>query len=56
MFVLAQKLQILKAKLKVWNKNCFLDMHIRVDVATNNLKHIQESISTDSPIEILTKQ
>ncbi|XP_058784648.1 uncharacterized protein LOC131659478 [Vicia villosa] len=46
MFVLDQKLKILKLKLKDWNKNIFGDVKIRVLEAETKLKIIQEEINS----------
>lgn len=46
MFVLNQKLKILKSKLKDWNKHVFGNVHENVKLAEMNLKLIQDNIQT----------
>ncbi|MCI12450.1 RNA-directed DNA polymerase (Reverse transcriptase), partial [Trifolium medium] len=47
MYVLNTKLQRLKDKLKVWNKDAFGNVHAYVTDAEKNLQQIQAQIQTD---------
>jgi ribonuclease HI len=53
MFILSQKLKILKDKLKFWNKNCFGDVHELVTTAETNLQQIQHQIQSNGPTDLL---
>jgi len=53
MFILTKKLQNLKAKLKVWNKQTFGNVHEYVKTAESNLAHIQAQIYTTGPSDNL---
>jgi len=44
MFILTKKLKILKEKLKVWNKDCYGNVHEFVSDAEQNLQLIQAQI------------
>jgi hypothetical protein len=53
MFVLSQKLKLLKSKLKDWNKNCFGNVHDMVNSADKKLQHIQSQIQLNGHIDAL---
>jgi hypothetical protein len=44
MYILTQKLKMLKAKLRVWNKSCFGNVHDNVIAAEVKLQQIQQQI------------
>jgi hypothetical protein len=44
MFILSRKLKLLKEKLKLWNKDCFGNVHTAVNTADQNLQEIQHQI------------
>jgi hypothetical protein len=41
MFILTKKLKSLKEKLKIWNKDCFGNVHEAVQLAEQNINHMQ---------------
>lgn len=47
MYVPDRKLKLLKNRLKDWNKNCFGDVQLKVSLAEQNLKAVQEDISVN---------
>ncbi|XP_019432511.1 PREDICTED: uncharacterized protein LOC109339510 [Lupinus angustifolius] len=49
MYILAQKLTILKHELKYWNKTVFGNIHHKVILAKNNVEHIQNCIRDSDP-------
>jgi hypothetical protein len=44
MYVLSRKLKLLKEKLKLWNKDCFRNVHAAVTTAEQKLQEIQADI------------
>jgi hypothetical protein len=52
-FILANKLKLLKSKLIVWNKENFGDVHIAVNFAEANLNHIQSNLNIHGPTDAL---
>ena len=56
MYVLSQKLKMLKEKLKVWNKESFGNIHMQVKDATAKLDAIQEEIDRDGHTDMLMEQ
>lgn len=54
--VLSQKLKLLKSKLKEWNKSVFGDVHNMVNLAKDDLDHIQHLISTFGGTDALYQQ
>ena len=56
MYVLSQKLKMLKDKLKVWNKEIFGDIHVQVKDATTKLDAIQEEIDREGHTNMLMEQ
>lgn len=44
MFVLARKLKLLKAELKVWNKTVFGDVNQKVELAQTDLDSFQHQL------------
>ncbi|XP_058783905.1 uncharacterized protein LOC131658652 [Vicia villosa] len=53
MFILQRKLQILKARLKEWNKTTFGNVHDNVKSAEESLKQIQNRIVDEGPSDSL---
>jgi len=53
MFILSQKLKMLKEALKLWNKNTFGDVHSQVTLAYKDLDEIQLKIDTNGCTDIL---
>jgi hypothetical protein len=53
MFVLSQKLNSLKTKLKTWNKDCFVNVNDTVDAAELKLQQIQLQIQHHGHTDIL---
>jgi exonuclease III len=53
MFILSEKLKMLKDKLKVWNKSCFENVNDAVSSAEQKLNHIQEQIQHLGPSDVL---
>jgi hypothetical protein len=53
MYILTKKLQNLKHKLKIWNKETFGNVHDYVKNAESNLSNIQLQIQTDGPSDSL---
>lgn len=53
MYILNQKLKILKAQLKIWNKTCFGNVDIKVSEALHCLDNIQKDIITVRAFENL---
>ncbi|KAK2433108.1 hypothetical protein QL285_018413 [Trifolium repens] len=55
MFILSKKLKLLKDKLKIWNKDCFGNVHEFVSMSEHKLQQIQDQIQqhghTDSLLE-----
>ncbi|CAL0306454.1 unnamed protein product [Lupinus luteus] len=49
MYVLSQKLKLLKSDLRIWNKNIFGDVHQRVSLAKANVEAIQNCIQNSDP-------
>ncbi|XP_019451901.1 PREDICTED: uncharacterized protein LOC109354000 [Lupinus angustifolius] len=56
MYILAQKLTILKHELKYWNKTVFGNIHHKVILAKNNVEHIQNCIRDSDPSTHLYQQ
>lgn len=56
MFILSQKLKILKQKLKVWNKTVFGNVHNMVRVAEQNLAQLQSDMDTNGITNSLLEQ
>lgn len=56
MFILSQKLKMLKEALKLWNKNTFGDVHSQVTLAYKDLDEIQLKIDTNGCTDILLDQ
>ncbi|XP_019435469.1 PREDICTED: uncharacterized protein LOC109341956 [Lupinus angustifolius] len=56
MYVLSQKLKALKEDLKVWNKNVFGNIHLRVQASKSNVEFIQSCIQEHEPINDLLEQ
>jgi hypothetical protein len=56
MFVLSEKLKILKVKLKSWNKVVFGNIHENVKQARNNVDIIQALIDSNSPSDSFLEQ
>ncbi|WJX52536.1 hypothetical protein P8452_38639 [Trifolium repens] len=56
MFVLSEKLKILKVKLKSWNKVVFGNIHENVKQARNNVDSIQALIDSNGPSESFLEQ
>lgn len=56
MFVLSQKLKVLKLKLKNWNKTTFGNIHNLVRNAENILVNIQNEIESNGNNEALMEQ
>jgi len=56
MYILSQKLKMLKEKLKVWNKETFGDIHLQVKNATAQLDAIQAEINRDGHTDMLMEQ
>jgi hypothetical protein len=46
MYILNQKLKLLKLELKSWNKDCFGNVHDQVSQAVDKLDKVQEEINT----------
>ncbi|WJX14219.1 hypothetical protein P8452_04514 [Trifolium repens] len=55
MYVLTQKLKMLKNKLKVWNKTCFGNVHDNVIAAELKLQHIQQQIQNNGHTDALLR-
>ncbi|KAK2445365.1 hypothetical protein QL285_016305 [Trifolium repens] len=53
MFILTQKLKMLKTKLKVWNKTCFGNVHENVISAEQKLQQIQHQIQISGHTDAL---
>jgi hypothetical protein len=53
MFILTKKLKLLKEKLKIWNKECFGNVHDYVVSAEQNLQSIQSQIQNNGPSDDL---
>lgn len=51
MFILSQKLKLLKSKLKVWNKDVFGNVHDLLNKATKNMDVIQSQIQSEGQKE-----
>lgn len=51
MFILQRKLQIFKARLKVWNKTIFGNVHDNVKIAEDGLKVVQDKIVVEGPLK-----
>jgi hypothetical protein len=56
MFILSQKLKILKEKLKVWNKTCFGNVHENVNSAELKLQQIQQQIQDSGHTDALLNE
>ncbi|XP_019455087.1 PREDICTED: uncharacterized protein LOC109356210 [Lupinus angustifolius] len=56
MYILSQKLTILKQELKYWNKTVFGNIHHKVILAKNNVEHIQNCIRDSDPSTDLYQQ
>ncbi|XP_019418503.1 PREDICTED: uncharacterized protein LOC109329278 [Lupinus angustifolius] len=56
MYVLSQKLKALNEDLKVWNKNVFGNIHLRVQTTKSNVEFIQSCIQQHEPINDLLEQ
>jgi len=56
MFILSQKLKLLKEKLKVWNKEVFGNVHTLVKHAEEKLSNLQLLIDTDGHTDSLFDQ
>lgn len=56
MFILSQKLKMLKDKLKVWNKDVFGDVHSQVSNAYKIVDEIQEKIDAQGHSDSLMEQ
>jgi hypothetical protein len=56
MFILSKKLKLLKDKLKVWNKECFGNIHESVAEAEQKLHDIQNQIQISGSSEALLSQ
>ncbi|GAU22700.1 hypothetical protein TSUD_138230 [Trifolium subterraneum] len=56
MFVLSKKLKILKDKLKIWNKECFGNVHEYVKTAEQRLQQIQEQIQNSGHSDALLEE
>ncbi|KAL3037500.1 hypothetical protein AAZX31_01G071300 [Glycine max] len=56
MFILVQKLRLLKKALKSWNKNSFRDVHSEVNEARQSLESIQQHIRSRIPLDDLLSQ
>jgi hypothetical protein len=53
MYILTQKLKMLKEKLKVWNKTCFCNVHDNVTSAEAKLHQIQQDIQNHGHTDAL---
>jgi hypothetical protein len=53
MFVLSKKLKLLKEKLKIWNKECFGNVHDYVVSAEQHLQLIQDQIQINGATDDL---
>lgn len=51
MFILNKKLQILKSKLRTWNRETFGNIQDKVQEATNKQAHIQTLIQNDGALD-----
>ncbi|XP_019451747.1 PREDICTED: uncharacterized protein LOC109353840 [Lupinus angustifolius] len=56
MFIISQKLKLLKEKLRDWNKNVFGDLHLRVKASLASIESIQQCIDSYGPDEDLLDQ
>ncbi|PNX70974.1 hypothetical protein L195_g057930, partial [Trifolium pratense] len=56
MFILSKKLKILKDKLKIWNKDCFGNVHNHVISAEQKLHQIQIQIQHNGHTEALLNE
>jgi hypothetical protein len=56
MVILSKKLKLLKEKLKIWNKECFGNVHSSVSVAEQNLNLIHDQIQTTGPSDTLLSE
>ncbi|XP_019435172.1 PREDICTED: uncharacterized protein LOC109341683 [Lupinus angustifolius] len=56
MFIVAEKLKKLKAKLKIWNWTVFGNIHLKVQEALSHVEHIQSCINNEGPSEELLDQ
>jgi len=56
MFILSQKLKMLKEAVKLWNKNTFGDVQSQVILAYKDLDEIQLKIDTNGCTDILLDQ
>lgn len=53
MFILIQKLKVLKEKLNAWNKDSFGNVNVLVREAEEKLKNIQDNINSLGPSDLL---
>lgn len=56
MFIISQKLKVLKSELKVWTKLVFGNVHQKVNQAMAELDSIQNLISSSGPFDSLIAQ
>ena len=56
MLIFASKLRMLKADLKLWNREIFGNIHERFETASCNLEDIQIKIAKDGPSKELFNQ
>jgi hypothetical protein len=56
MFILSQKLKILKQKLRVWNKTVFGNVQNMVKVAEQNIAHLQSVMDANGITDSLMEQ
>ncbi|PNX72820.1 ribonuclease H, partial [Trifolium pratense] len=56
MFVLSKKLKMLKDKLKVWNKECFGNVHDYVKVSEQHLQQVQDQIQNNGHSDALLEE
>jgi len=56
MYILSQKLKILKSKLKFWNKETFGNVHALVKDAEDKLQGIQNNIDVNGHTDTLMEQ
>ncbi|CAL5198314.1 unnamed protein product [Lathyrus oleraceus] len=55
MYVLASNLKVLKDNLRVWNKNCFGNVHDKVKLVEQELAKIQEKIDIEGHLDSLAQ-